>query len=743
MLLNNNSPSARCLCCLLGLLLGGLATAEERADPDRPVVGLVLGGGGAKGLVHVGALRALEELQVPVDLIVGTSMGAITGGLYAQGNTAEDLAELVLTTDWQALFVDQPSRPLLSSRRRAESRDLPFQGTVGLDRDGPQFRLGLLRGQRLLPTLRSHGANRPVPHDLDDLPVPFRAMAVDIETGQTIALADGDINKAMRASMAIPGLFSPVEIDDRFLVDGGVVNNLPINVAREMGADIVIVVDAVGNLKPLSDLNSPFSVVEQALNIVIRQGQASQMEVLLEDDIMILPQITEAGVSGVDFDQGQVAISVGEAAAMLEESRLRELSVDEAEWDAWRSELTAYRQPFQPDFLTLDNQTALPDERLWATLTAEPGEHFDEALFQEDLGRLYGLGYFEQVDYQPIEVDGEQGAQIVAHPSTTGPGYLRFGLSLEEGFERYSRYTAAVSYLETEVNGMGAEWQVDLQVGQEALLGFSWWQPLRRDGRVHLTPSVALQQDNLNLYDSRGEAGGRYRILRGLAGVALGFNWGNRVDLQLDYVGGAGHAQTLSPGPGLPDEGRFSVGAVGAQLLADSLDSVVLPRKGHLLKLRYEVSDPTVGAEAGFQTLDLQWQQATTWRRNTLVSKLRYSTTLDGELPFYATWKQGGLLQLSAYSPQELSGQARVLGKLAYWRQLNDLQRFGDLPFFVGVAAETGQVWQQVEDQQLDDLVMAGSVLAATETPLGTGVVAYSRNSDDRSALVVALNRPF
>ncbi len=723
---------------LLGVLLGNAASADE-----RPVVALVLGGGGAKGLAHVGVLQVLEELQVPVDLVVGTSMGAIAGGLYVQGNSADDLAEIVLATDWQALFVDSPNRPLLAPRRRAEERQLPLQGNVGIDAGGPQFRLGVLQGQRLLPTLRSHGANQPVPQSFDDLPVPFRAMAVDIETGQALALEAGDINRAMRASMAIPGVFSPVLWGDRYLVDGGVATNLPVEVARDLGADIIIAVDVVGTLKPQQALRSPFSVVEQALNIVIKQEQSRQLALLEDRDIAILPATTEAEVAAVDFDEAQVAIQVGRAAAEMQTERLEALAVEDAEWARWRQTLDDYRTPFQPEFFRLDNRTTLPDERLWALLRSQTGASFDERAFHQDLERLYGLGYFEQVDYQPVAEANRQGALITAEPSSTGPGYLRLGFAFEEGFANYSRYTAAASYLHTEVNSHGAEWQVDGQVGQEASLGASWWQPLRRDGSVHLTPGVLVERANVNLYEDGGELAGRYRTLKAEGSLALGYSWRSRLDLQLDYRAGVGHAAVQTPGASVPDEGSFDLGALGLQMVSDSLDDTVLPRRGRLFSLRYEASSPALGASADYQSLKLRLVNASTWQRGTLMTDLRYGTALAGELPFHAAWTLGGLLQMSGYSPNELRGQNLILGKMAYWRQMNDLQRFGDLPFFLGGALEAGQVWQDPEQWGPDDPILAATVLSAADTPLGMAILAYSRNTDDRSALVLALNRPF
>ncbi|TGG94072.1 hypothetical protein E4656_07800 [Natronospirillum operosum] len=742
---HSHSTDWRRMTRLLGLLLVFLCWLPALAlASERPRVGLVLGGGGAKGLAHVGVLQYLEEQQVPVDFIVGTSMGAIAGGLYVQGNTSEELVEIVINTPWQEIFSDRTRRPLLPPRRRAEQLELPLMGSVGIGLTGPQFPLGLLQGQRLMPTLRAYGAQTPVPHHFDDFAVPFRAIGVNIETGNPVVLDEGDINLAMRASMAIPGIFQPVVWDDLALVDGGVVNNLPIDVALEMGADILIVVDVVGNLKAQEELTSPLSIIEQALNINMKQHQWLQIERMREHDILVQPGITEAGLTAFDFDKGLAAIQVGYTAAVLHAEQIAALAVDDDTWASYRERLSAQKQTLEPQFFDLDNRSRVPRELLWATMTSAPDETFQLEELEQDLSRLYGLGYFDHVDYQPVEEeDGTRGARITALPNSTGPGYLRFGLALEEGFANYSRYVAAASYLQTEVTDAGTEWQVDAQVGQEALLSASLWQPLRRDARFYMTPRVSLQRKNVNLYDGTGEPEGQYRMARFGGEFSLGYNWRNQMDLQLGYAAGVGNTRIQSPGPQAPPEESFSTSVVRLTGTVDSLDSIVLPRRGQLLETRYEVSLPELGADADYHSLSLRHLGAVTWRRNTLFAGGRLGTVLSGDLPYYEAFQLGGLMRLSGYNPQELRGQVLLHGQFGYLRQLNDLTGLGDLPLFVGGAAETGQVWTDTDAFDLHDLTVGGTALMAVDTPVGMVIGAWGYNSDDRMAIMLSLGQPF
>ena len=416
--------------------------AEER-------IGLVLGGGGAKGLAHIGVLQYLETHRIPVDFVVGTSMGALAGGLYAQGQSADDLTSLVRTVDWQSVFTDEAPRAFRGLRRKEEDRIFPTQALLGFSDGEFKFPSALIQGQRLMPLLRSYSINSQAISHFDALPIPFRATAVDIETGELLIIEQGDIALAMRASMAIPGIFSPVNWQGRYVVDGGMVNNLPVDLALEMGATTLIVVDVGDGFPPFEELQGPIEIMEQAINLMIRNNSQEQVALLRSQDIHIVPDLLANDIGAADFGKAEQAIQAGYAAAEKLSDKLLALQLSPSEWAEYKAQRLLPESEFEPQWFRLENESNIPDDMLWANIATEPGKPFDEQILNQDIERIYGLGYFGQVDYQVMWEDDIAGVEIRAVPKRWGPDYLSFGLTLEDNFDSQSSYRAAVSYLRT------------------------------------------------------------------------------------------------------------------------------------------------------------------------------------------------------------------------------------------------------------------------------------------------------
>src|SRR6187397_348108 len=310
------------------LVLSSGAPAQEVArqgEPGRPRIGLVLSGGGARGAAHIGVLKVLEENHVPIDAIAGTSMGAVVGGLYASGLSAADVERVMTSVDWQDAFRDRPARTDLNFRRKLEDQNFLVKFPLGLT--GGEFRLprGLVQGQKLTQILR--GVTLPVAQiqNFDDLAIPFRAVATDIVTGDRVILDHGDLTTAMRASLSAPGVFTPVESEGRMLVDGGLSSNLPVDVAREMGVDVLIVVDCGFPLLERGKLDSVATVSNQMLAILIRHNTADQRKTLKATDVVIDPALGD--FSSLDFSQHAKAMRLGEEAARGQSQRLAALGV--------------------------------------------------------------------------------------------------------------------------------------------------------------------------------------------------------------------------------------------------------------------------------------------------------------------------------------------------------------------------------------------------------------------------------
>ncbi len=270
---------ATALLLALALSVAAPMAAAVAATPEqrRPVIGLVLSGGGALGATHIGVLKVLEELNVPIDIVTGTSMGSIVGGLYALGLNAHELESVVNGVDWAKTFQDSPPRGSLPVRRKQEDYGFLLDLKLGIKDGALQLPAGLIQGQRLTLMLRELTVRAHNIKSFDDLPIRYRAVAADLETGQQVILGQGNLASAMRASMSVPGFLPPVEIDGRLLVDGGVANNLPVDVARAMGAEVLIVVDIPTILKKRDQLTTSLDIAGQMLAVLVQQNSIPQI----------------------------------------------------------------------------------------------------------------------------------------------------------------------------------------------------------------------------------------------------------------------------------------------------------------------------------------------------------------------------------------------------------------------------------------------------------------------------------
>lgn len=728
---------------LLAVFLLLLLAYTQPVQATAPRVGLVLGGGGAKGLAHIGVLKYLEEHQIPVDFVVGTSMGAIAGGLYIQGVSPAELERLVLTVDWLHVFTDAAGREFSGIRRKEEDRIFPLQATIGYSERTFKFPSGIIQGQRLMPLLRSYSVNRQDIRHFNDYALPFRATATDIESGELIVLEQGDIALAMRASMAIPGVFTPVNLNNRFLVDGGITNNLPIDVALAMGATQLIVVD-VGDLQPnIEKLNGPFSMMEQAVNLMIRNNTLGQLSQLREQDIHLAPDLLSAEVTAASFDKAAHAIRLGYEAAARHSAVLLKLSTNDATWQRYLQQLRNQHQNFTPSWFSLQNESALPDDLLWANMATEPGTRFNAEMLNQDIERIYGLGYFDQVDYQVVwDEHNNSGVELRTTPRSWGPDYLSFGLTLEENFDSQSNYRAAVSYLRTAFNKYGAEFQADLQVGNEPIIRAKYWQPFRRDARAYGSIRASAGRNNVNRY-LQGELLTRAQVSRQTIGVDLGTHWQHTADLRISYDYGSGQAKGLNALTESVQRVHFNSATISVSALFDSLDSVHLPKQGTFIELNYANSNKALGADLDYQQLNFRYLGANTWGDHTLVVGTRLGTTTAGTSPFYDRFSLGGFMNMSGYELNEFSGQHLAFGQLVYLKRLSSSRRFGTLPVYIGAAAEAGHTWDQGEQVKASDLMYSGSLLGVITTPLGAIYIGISRSNEGRTGAYLAVGRPF
>lgn len=727
---------------LLGLSLCAPVASAALCDSadNRPSVGLALSGGGARGAAHVGVLKVLEQLRIPVDCIAGTSMGAIVGGLYAGGMSAAQLEQVIGSVDWDDAFRDDPQREQLSFRRKQDDYDFLADFELGLRGGTVKLPLGLVQGQKLGLLLQR--LNTPVRNvtNFDRLPIPFRAVATDAVSGSAVVLGRGKLTDAQRASMAAPGVFSPVELDGRLLIDGGISNNLPINVARAMGADIVIAVDISFPLLPRAALDSAIALSNQALTILVRREAARQLGLLTPRDIAIVPPL--GTYSSADFSSLAEAIDIGYEAALAKSTELAPLAIDPEQHKAWLARRAQTRATPPPRIRQIE---LLDDSRISRTTLAnnlrlQPGDVYDPALLEEDIARLYGLNIFEVVDYE-VSGEAEVDIKIKTRQKSWGPNFLNFGMSLADDFERAGRYAVGMRYTRTQVNPLGAEWRIDLQFGSQPRMTTEFYQPISYGSRFFIAPRISFEKFDGEFFDDAGVLLAQYRVSTQDYGIDLGYAINERSELRLGLAYGRGRARRVIGDPLLP---QFDVDSGRARLLYryDSLDDTAFPTSGQRASASFQGLREGLGANTNRERAAVEWLGVTTLRGTHFLANLSASSNLSGSGTIDDLFSLGGLFQLSGYRTGSLSGQHVALGTLSGYRGISFNDRL-PFPLYVGASVETGNAWQDTDDVNFDSLRFGGSVFVGLDTPLGPAYLAYGIAEDGNTATYFFLGQRF
>ena len=728
-----------CLALAWSLLIPAVSHAETKDNDSskRPRIGLVLGGGGARGSAHVGVLKVLEELHIPVDVVVGTSIGSIVGGLYASGMTPEQIEQEVLAMDWNDMFQDSPKREDRSFRRKRDDELYTFDAKLGV-RDGTiQIPLGYIRGQKLhlalsRLTLPVAGVN-----DFDLMPIPYRAIAADIETGKQGVLGKGNLANAIRASMAVPAVFDPVEIDGRLLVDGGIANNVPVSVARELGAEVLIVVDVGSGLSRRKDIRTGVDVTLQLTNFLFTLNTEQQLQTLSKRDVLMRPALGDIG--GGDFDRAKEAIAIGEQSARDVIDGLRRYSLSEKNYASHIAQRQG-RQPTAPvlDFIRIKNESAVSDDVIATRITARAGEPLNVMQLEEDIAQVYGLEIFESVRYELVHEGDKTGLLVLAKEKTWGPGSLQFGLASSSDLQGTGTVRFGVLYTLSQINNLNAEWRTGLQLGDEPGVFTEWHQPLDPLSRYFVNARLEYLNSNMNVFDNAGNKLARYRLSAAGFEFAIGREFGTWGEGRLGYRRESGSAE-INIGTPAPDIDVDS-GELFVRLSDDKLDDLHFPGSGHFGQLEYIASRESYGASTDYDQWLLSYTHAISWGQNSLVAGILGGTTVDDNAPLEGLFELGGFLNLSGFQVGELSGQHLGLLRLIYMHRLVDVRFFKT---YAGASLETGNVWQRSEDVSLDNSITAGSVFLGFDTPIGPLYLGYGMTDTDRQSAYIYLGPRF
>lgn len=709
--------------------------AELAQQEHRPTIGLVLSGGGARGAAHIGVLKVLEELQIPIDVITGTSMGAVVGGLYASGYNAKQLEKIIEGMNWAEMFTDHPQRSDLSFRQKRLDDDILLAFELGLQ--GTKIRLpkGLVQGQNLDLKLRTLFLPVNDIHNFDNLPIPFRAVATNIETDEPVVFSSGNIATAVRASMSIPGLLTPTEVNGQYLVDGGVTNNLPTQLARELGAEILIVVDITSPLLQGNEVQSLGGTLYQLSSLLTTRSVKEQLKYLEPNDILLIPALN--GIETTSFKRSAEAIDSGEEEARKHLTKLKALSADKETYEKFK---TRHQLPSLPKiyFIEINDTSKLSDKIISSKVKTQIGETVDPEVLNEDIALIYALDVYESVSFDTIEKDtpkGEEtGLEITTKEKSWGPNYLRFGLALENDFNGNSYYAIAARYTMSLINSLGGQWRVEGKLGNESLLATELFQPLDYNQKYFVTPRIEYDWRFLQIYNNTSPSG-EYQIrttsLRLTGGRELA-NWGE-IRTGAEYR--KGRVGIYISDPMLEEPHDFENGLLFAGFGIDTLDKKNFPHTGERVEFEWLGTSEGLGDES-YQMVEAEAESVHTWRRGTLTFRGRTGLTFDGELPIQDIQTLGGFLNLSGYSRDELIGQNLALGNVIYYHRVGQpTSNPLNITFYIGGSVEAGNIYAERSDISIDDLKYSGSIFVGADTRIGPIYFAYGFAGEENNAL--------
>ena len=517
------------LLCLTSLSWSS-QSIQSKAQPDvRPRLGLVLSGGGARGFAHIGVLKALEEMRIPFDVIAGTSMGSMVGGGFAAGYSADEIRDITLSVNWPRMFAPSADREKLSWHRKEEDREGVGRREIGVSAQGVKFPAQFVPSQELDIFLQR--VTEPVNsvNDLSQLSIPFAALATDLESGARVVLQKGvTLSQAMRASMSVPGAYAPVEYGGRLLVDGGLVDNLPVGQARSMGAEVVVAINVGTPLSKRKSLDSVVGIMGQVVNLLTEQNVQASLKELQQTDIYIAPDLS--GFNSGDFMRSAEIIERGYQAAIARKKDLEVFSVSQEQYRAWQQARAKEMRRVHSHKLSgvrIDGLKVVNAKRVLSDIDINAQGEVQNEEVAEAAREIWATGDFQRVPFR-FEPGPYNTEVLVFEPQEKDYGYsvLRFGGNLQSNFQEANTFNVILSHSWSWLNSWGASWNNLLQLGEVKRIVSQWHQPLGAASKFFLMPQVNYKWEPFELYDQSGNSLARFRNESFDAGLYLGYDMG-------------------------------------------------------------------------------------------------------------------------------------------------------------------------------------------------------------------------
>jgi NTE family protein len=715
--------------------------ADASAAParSRPRIGLVLGGGGAKGAAHVGVLSVLEELRIPVDCVIGTSMGALVGGTFASGVEATELEKAVRSISWQEAIARSGLRTKVPMRRKLAGNTYSNSLEFGV-RDGRLVApSGLINTQNVDLTIQYLVARSRGIRDFDQLPIPFRAVATDMQNGDMVVLREGDLALSMRASMAVPGAFAPVTINGRILGDGGLTRNVPVDIARQTCADVVIAVALPNPVPTTAELRSPLTLMSRTLDVLISANERQQLETLGPEDVKIVIEMD--GIGSASFDRVPDAIPLGRAAALRHRAELERYSLPEAEFMAWRA---ATSRPGRKQ-MTLAAVNVVGAERanpefVAQTFGLQAGDIVDHRMIGDRATAVFALSDFERVAYS-LEGDGADPVlNLQLMEKSWGPNIVRFDLGFHIGTDANTAFTIGGDFLRTWINDLGGEVHGSWRFGRTSGLDASLYQPLDADHRWFVEPGFLAQRSIEDIFLD-GDAVARYRFSHAWGYLEAGRMFGNRAELRAGIRGGGQSVDREIGTPDLPEISGEGYGGLSMRYTYDTRDRDVLWQDGSLVRMTYFRGEESLGAVQQYDRMEGMAMAVVPFNRNVLYLRASGGASFGSDLPIYDTFTLGGPVSMPGLNLGELRGTSYWAAQAAYLQRIAELSYVFGQSLYAGFELSAADMSGRIDDVRAEP-IYSGAFVLAGRTPLGPVSLSLAVTSDSEWQLMFGLGRP-
>jgi len=695
----------------------GPANEPAQAKRSRPKIGIALEGGGALGLAHIGVLQWFEDHHIPVDYIAGTSMGGLVGGLYAIGKSPKELQELVERQNWDIIIGGQTPYEDLSYRRKEDARDYPTLIQLGLKK-GLSLPAGLNAGHQINLLIDRETLPYGNLKSFDDLPIPYRCVATDLVSGKEVVFSDGSLPQAMRATMSIPGLFNPVRRDNQVLVDGGLVGNLPTDVVRKMGAEVVIAIHLETSPVRPEEIQSLFSVLGHSVDLIVRENEIRGLSAA---DLVVNVDLHE--YSSIQYEKSKIIIEKGRRASEEKARVLEPFALKDEEWRAYLKARDARRRSSAPtpQFIQVQGTNADAAKHIQNFLQPLLGKPLDTKTLDGLLTRLTGIGKFDSVGYSQIQDGDQSGLLIMVHEKGYAPPYLQFAFEVDGSESADVTFTQAVRLTLMDVAGYRSEWRTDALFGNTYGISSELYKPLTATSKWFVAPHAAASYSQFKIF-RRSDPLVIYGRNDASIGADIGYGFNRFSEIRFGYEIGDLDARVRLGQPQFPSiSGR--TGNAKLHFLVDHADDPVIPRRGYTAQITFRRYDTSPGAPEGFPTMEgqIQFFQPITTPASIFVTAqggTTFGTRDTGPVPQFFL---GGPLRLGAYGTNELFGNQYYLFRLGYLHDLFTLPPFLGKRIYVIGSYEFAKMYGFPQQSGFPNDINAGVLAETAFGPLVIG----------------------